>query len=651
MIASNSVVTVKAEQQIGKVLDEQRDLYVAKSGHEKKLLSCIKKLAARVAAGRNVSFDDAWWLGFREFARANQEEVSACASAVVADYLVANGNNKSAGHVIRSHYLNAFESWGIFVSEGTKQKISEFRKLVWNPAKATRDGETKREKAEQYEKTMPLWWDIVAYLRSVTVGEFRAQLCDIVYHQARHNQIASHSFVEMKIMSNKTDGELSTILRAAVAYSSLLFYTGMRSITGVEVALDDFATQQDNSVLLTRTEHKCGSMRNVSKQVYVRLAHGKDPTRCTLVHLAEFLGAPQANGKPLPERPFTLGFSVKKEGSERTNSCKLPQNRATAVLHAAAIACGLVDGLSGKKKLHLLRLCTENQLLTKGASPRDREQFIGWDNSVQSKNYTISKQRALESNAPYLMAGRDNAADAAHPLWDLMGEVPLGETLTYWEKVLYLVNAAGVPTRSEMNVDPAFKARMEDHIKEVNKARAQSDNPVVLRKRVRELEQELQVERTKRAKLELELQQSATRSPGSSGSGDTALSKDTVNDDGEAAAPLNAEQTLQQLVADLGSKRKDAGFPSLCNDRYPELARLIDACTTKERSYGVALASATGKNLIRILWVVALYQRKALTSVSCQNWFTFVDKEKRSAVHNMQTKSWADFRKSLCATA
>ena len=615
-------VTVKAERQIGKVLDEQRDLYVAKSGHERKLLNCIKRLAAKVAAARKVPCDDAWWLGFHKYAKANEQEVSACASAVVADYLVANGNNKSAGHVIRSHYLNAFESWGIAVSEGTKQKISQFRKHVWNPAKATRDGETKREKAEQYERIMPLWWDIVAYLRAVNLEDFRAQLLRIVANQSQHKGIAIHSFVEMKIMSNRTDGELSTILRAAIAYSSLLFYTGMRSITGVEVALDDFATQQDNSVLLTRTEHKCGSMRNVSKQVYVRLAHGKDPTRCTLVHLAEFLGAPQANGKPLPERPFTLGFSVKKEGSERTNSCKLPQNRAIAVMHAAAIACGLENGLSGKKKLHLLRLCTENQLLTKGASPRDREQFIGWDNSVQSKNYTISKQRALESNAPYLMAGRLNKADSPHVMWDMFDSIPNGNTMSYWQRVLYLVNAAGVPTRSKVDVDPLFKARMVTHIKQANRQRLESKDPTVLQKRVRELEQKLQDETTKRAKMELGLQQ--------------------VNTEHPDATPTSC---LETLIGEIASKRKEENFPHYCDSRFDELARLIDATSTKKRSWGIPLSGPHGKSLVRIVKLVAMVRQGEWENVSSQkqNWFTYVDRTQST----IPTNSWQAFREFL----
>ena len=72
-----------------------------------------------------------------------------------------------------------------------------------------------------------------------------------------------------------------------------------------------FATQQDNSVLLDDERNtNVGTMRNVSKQVYVRLAHGQGPVlRCTLVHLAEYFGRAASKCRnQLPERPFTFGF-------------------------------------------------------------------------------------------------------------------------------------------------------------------------------------------------------------------------------------------------------------------------------------------------------------------------------------------------------
>ena len=593
------------------------NLYSPKSGHERKLLNCVKKLAARVATARQVPFDDTWWFGFREYVKANEEEVSSFASAVVADYLTTHGNTKSAGHVIRSHYLNAFESWGIFVSDGTKQKISEFRKLVWNPCKVSHDSETKREKEVQYETFMPLWWDIIAYLRAVSPDDFRAKLLQIVKHQGQHEGIASHSFAVMKILSNKSDNILSTILRVAVAYLSLLFYTAMRSITGVNVSLDGFATQPDNSVLLTRTEHKCGNARNVSKQVYVRLVQGKDPSQCTLVHLAEYFGITQ----PLPQQPFTLGFSVHKEGVKRTNSGKLPQNRAIAVLHAAAIACGLENGLSGKKRLHLLRFCTENQLLTKGASPRDREQFIGWNNSVQAKNYTISKQRALESNAPYLMAGRTNKVDPAHAMWDMFDSIPNGDTMSYWQRVLYLVNAAGVPTRSKVDVDPSFKAQMLNHVKKTSRQRQESKDPAVLQKRVRELEQKLQDETTKRAKLEL-LHQVNTQHP-----------------------DVTPTSRLEALIEEIAVKRKEADFPAYCEKRFEDLSLLIDASSTPRRSWGVPLSGTHGKSLMRIAKLVAMVRQREWENVSSQkqNWFTYVDRTQSP----IPTNSWQAFREFL----
>ena len=237
---------------------------------------------------------------------------------------------------------------------------------------------------------------MIQYLRSVAVNDFRVHLNNIIQNQANHPGIALQSFTEMRTVFNKRDADLEDVLRSAVAYGTLLYATRMRSITGIDITLDGFEEQPDGSVLLTRTEYKCGSQRNVSKEVFVRLAPGKSLDRCTLVLLAEYFAGCSSK---LPNQPFALGFrSI--QGAGRTNQAKLPQSRFIALLHAAAIACGLPGGLSGEKKLHLLRMICENQLLKAGVSSKDREDFIGWDTSVQNRHYyTITKQRALESNA------------------------------------------------------------------------------------------------------------------------------------------------------------------------------------------------------------------------------------------------------------
>ena len=198
---------VKAERPDRRVLDEQRDLYVVKSGHERKLLNCIKiSPSALLRAART----------FRQCVVARLSRVregkpggSVCLCECRGGRLpgALNGKNKSAGHVIRSHYLNAFESWGIAVSEGTKQKISQFRKHVWNPAKATRDGETKREEGRTVrDRSCHSGGTLFAYLAR---SEPRRLSCAAPPHivvSTRVNvkvRLLSHSFVEMKIIEQQ----------------------------------------------------------------------------------------------------------------------------------------------------------------------------------------------------------------------------------------------------------------------------------------------------------------------------------------------------------------------------------------------------------------------------------------------------------------
>jgi len=75
--------------------------------------------------------------------------------------------------------------------------------------------------------------------------------------------------------------------RAAV---SLLRSTGMRGISLCSISRDDFEDlDDDGELILTRTERKCGSSRNVTKRVYCKLVPHSKPSQCTIIHLGEYL--------------------------------------------------------------------------------------------------------------------------------------------------------------------------------------------------------------------------------------------------------------------------------------------------------------------------------------------------------------------------
>ena len=246
-------------QRLDRVLDRQRDLYSCTSEREKRLLRIMKKLAQAVAFAKGLTYDETFWLSFQDYIRQNQAEVSEKASEVITEYLEKNGPQKSAGHVIQSEYIAAFKTWGVPLEQSTLERIDLFKRQIWNPAKAARSSVTKKSKEDQYELVMPKWNSIIQYLRTVEPDDFRLRVRQIVESQASYRDLPNQTFINMGIIVNKCNRELKTILRSTVAYISLLFTTGMRSITGLDLSLSSFQQQPDGSILLTRVEHKVGN--------------------------------------------------------------------------------------------------------------------------------------------------------------------------------------------------------------------------------------------------------------------------------------------------------------------------------------------------------------------------------------------------------
>jgi len=309
----------------------------------------------------------------------------------------------------------------------------------------------------------------------------------------------------------------------------------MRSITGANVALEDFTEQPDGSMLLQRIEKKCGSIRNVEKLVYVRIVSHKDPEQCTLVR----------NNPTCRLHPFARGFK-RKQGQDPVNFAKLLQRRYLAMMHAVAIACGLPDGLDGKR-LHIFGVICENVLPGLGATSNERQDYIGWSISFQSQNYSSLKHRALNSKAPYLMSGREGKGGKPSSNVGLLDKVvPGDETMSYWDRVNYLATAAGFIPSSDIAVDPAVRNELERHIINENKAQQISD-PKVLLKRVQELEAQLQEAKQKIARVELE------------------------NNDMTTSRSTSPRQQLEEVVFKLKAKKHQDDFPELCANHLDEL--------------------------------------------------------------------------------
>jgi hypothetical protein len=262
----------------------------------------------------------------------------------------------------------------------------------------------------------------------------------------------------------------------------------------------------------------------------------------------------------------------------------------------------------------------ENVLGGLGATAKERQDYIGWVNDTQAQNYSSLKHRALNSTAPYLLSGRQNKGDKPHPMWELLDKLPSGTTMSYWSRVHHLASAAGfIHSTTNTAVDSSFQVELAKHIAKDNKVKENTD-PRLLLKRVRELENELQQERKKIARVEIQ------------------------NED----PSCSPKQELVALVATLKGRNKEGNFPALCAQHFDKIALLIDAGNGKQNTFFLRQSTAIGKDLIRILLLAAIAASKPTRGLY-HNWFAFVNREKskKPLLRCLNTTSWGAFRRSM----
>lgn len=618
----------QAESRVQQLLDE-RDLYIANSRHERRLLSCVKDLWGTVVAKEPTVA----WLDFRRWALANKAKSEEHANVFLAEYLEANRCKPSCSHTVHL-YIQAWRSWGIEVSGRIREQIAQFEREEWKPAQLTRRNQQQVNKLRQFESLDKMWTSMVEYMLDVSATDFRALLKSVSSNRGDHTGIASSSFNEIDVVCRKGDAELKGILACTLAYASLLRTTGMRGLTGVNVKLGDFTDFGDGSVVLERWEKKLGSTRNVTKPVYVRIVPGVDPRQDPLVHIAQHA---VVNRMGSGDQLFGHGFK-RKDHQDDEAFAKCPQRRFIAVLHVVAIACGSAGGL-GERRLHAFRVLCDNRLGQLGFSSQERADYVGWQGTVQSQSYSLMKSKAKNSIVPYKMAGRECRDEKPHPMWNLLGDVP-GVQLNCWYRVHRLAVAARVLKGSggAFTIDADAQRQMDDHLKTAARRKMTSTSPKALLKRVRQLERDLQDERSKCAKNDLQL---SAPSP----SADTA---DDASESASSEANIDPVQALTELVKSLKADRKRNDFPAICAQALPKITQLIDAGSTTQRTFGLPLSSADGKTLVRILYLAVLGERcPHLEKGDSRSWFGFVDKKKKEhpVLKAVEMTSWQGYRR------
>jgi len=263
---------------------------------------------------------------------------------------------------------------------------------------------------------------------------------------------------------------------------------------------------------------------------------------------------------------------------------------------------------------------------------------------VQSSNYSVLKVRAKQSNCPYILAGRESREDEPHPMWKLLDEVP-DIVVGYWHRVVYLAVAAKAINGS-VTIAPSFQEQMDDHLRDAKKKKADSSDPKLLLKRIRQLEKDVQSERSKRARAELMTTSTTHTAPANDDDKDEAQNTNTPTS--STAHTFDPVDALTTLVNQLKAKRKEADFPSACGTKYNEISTLINAGSTPMRSFALPLSTATGKDLARILLLVVLNDRCPGVQLdgSSRNWFSWIDANRKDhpLLKRVDMRCWKSYQ-------
>ena len=111
------------------------------------------------------------------------------------------------------------------------------------------------------------------------------------------------------------------------------------------------------------------------------------------------------------------------------------------------------------------------------------------------------------------MAGRLNKADSPHVMWDMFDSIPNGNTMSYWQRVLYLVNAAEYRPVLRSTWTLCSKLAWSLTSNRLTGRGWKAKTRLCCKNEYVNSTQKLQDETTKRAKMELGLQQVNTEHP------------------------------------------------------------------------------------------------------------------------------------------
>jgi len=448
-----------------------------------------------------------------------------------------------------------------------------------------------RRKEKQFTMLNSKYPEMIKYMSNVNPPELRELLKQITENDESYETLSSSALKEIDVLSRKADDDLRSILLCTCAFISISRSTRMRSINALSLQLSTSFTPTEEGILINRIERKCGSIRNVEKDVVCHVVHHIDPTLDPILHLAEFLHDVE-NHPRASDFPFRFGFRNPTRSNSKSLNISITR-RFIAVLHSVAIAVGLPGiGGSDDKKLHCLRVMCENSLIGAGATALERQLHIGWTTSSQAMNYSAKKHQALNARTAYLLAGRQDKDIQPHPMWRSFNKLPLA--MSYWKRICIIASQAGFIHGVEFDSS-------------INELDIVEDDTPVTRPNTED---------------DVQYPQLQTNSP---------VTVQPVSD-------------LAALVASLKVEAKDPMFPQLCATKFAEIGSLIDEGSIRG-NFALKQSDANGKALVQILLLVALVKSNAnLENKTGYSWLQWIEKVKQSSTLSISTKNWSAFK-------
>lgn len=603
-------------------------LYAASTTpYERKLIAVIRQLHE---LGVKSGVLECVWEDFYAWSRQHVAEATALASAFIVDFMNAKADQPSVAQQVDICVI-AFKQWRIGVDEETRREIKSRRNLIWSQKNQQRHAVLSRKKIDQVQALESELNNVVRFCLTTTASNFKSNLVQIDNSaRGKYASLSEATRKEVHTLSRKPSSELALVLSAALAYMSMMVATGMRPTNGCAITRNDLVWYNDPPrILIERTEAKTGSKRHATKQVFCCLVPNKQIELCALTHFSRYM-AMVASEPTCQEYIFGYGFVLRPNQSQ-TSYLTMINRRMTAVLEALFIIQNLV-GLGDAKKIHIFRSITNKRLASAGCTSRDIEAHVGWTGTVMLNHYSDPKERALNAEMPYKLAGRFSKDDSEHAAWRFIGEI--NEELPWWRRVAVIASAAGISIPG-VAAEPHIKARIDSYVARMARGDIRENESAVerqQRKRIRDLE--LLLLETKRQKVVEE--------------------KDSTDSESTTSMETDPMNTLVSMINDMGQYVKEDGFPTRCRESLKRIIALVHTLSTKKLTFGMKLSGATGKSLQSILLIGGSMHLNNGAFDNCgrvkaQSWYSFISKIKdtHAVVKRISTKSFDDFRNSI----